>query len=215
MFFQTVLFDLDGTLLDHFAAIHRSHAYTMKKLGLPEPTLAQVHAAVGAGVEVAVERLVGPQLKAAALAIYRPYWDATMLEDVVLLPGAKELLVWFRQRGVRTGVFTNKHGPSGRLACAHLGVANLLDCNFGATDTPWLKPDPRFARHVLAALGADAATTLLIGDSPFDVQAAHNGGFACWCVTTGTHSADELKAAGAERVFADLPTLGRDLLVAV
>ena len=48
--YRTVLFDLDGTLLDHFAAIHRCHAYTMKRLGLPEPTLAQVHAAVGAGV---------------------------------------------------------------------------------------------------------------------------------------------------------------------
>ena len=211
MLFQTVLFDLDGTLLDHFAAIHRSHAYTMKKLGLPEPTLAQVHAAVGAGVEVAVERLVGPQLKAAALAIYRPYWDATMLDDVVLLPGAKELLVWLRQRGVRTGVFTNKHGPSGRLVCAHLGVAGLLDCNFGATDTPWLKPDPRFARHVLAALGADAATTLLIGDSPYDFQAACNAGLGFHGVTTGTHTAAELQAAGATEIFPDLLAIHRRL----
>ncbi|MBI2497982.1 MAG: HAD family hydrolase [Opitutae bacterium] len=209
--FRTVLFDLDGTLLDHFATIHRCHAYTMRRLGLPEPTPARVRAAVGAGVEVAVERLVGPQLKAAALAIYRPHWDATMLDGVQLLPGAKELLVFLRGCGIRTGVFTNKHGPSSRLVCAHLGVADLLDANFGATDTAWLKPDPQFARHVLAVLGADAATTLLIGDSPYDFQAARNAGLAFYGVTTGTHTAEELRAAGATEIFPDLPALQRRL----
>jgi len=212
MSYRTVLFDLDGTLLDHFAAIHRCHAYTMRQLGLPEPTLAQVHAAVGAGVEVAVERLAGPEHKAAALAIYRPYWDATMLEGVKLLPGAREFLVALRARGIRTGVFTNKHGPSSRRTCAHLGVAGLLDANFGATDTPWLKPDPQFARHVLAALGADAATTLLVGDSPYDFEAARNAGLGFFGVTTGTHTAAELRAAGATEVFPGLPEVHRRLL---
>ncbi len=207
MLFRTVLFDLDGTLIDHFAAIHRCHAHTMRQLGLPEPTPARVRAAVGAGLEVAVERLVGPELKAQALTLYRPYWDAIMLEDVSLLPGARELLVQLKSRDVRTGVFTNKHGPSSRLLCTHLGLADLLDGNFGATDTPWLKPDPQFTRHVLAALGADAATTLLVGDSPYDFAAAENAGLAFYAVTTGTHCAAELQAAGATEIFADLPAV--------
>src|SRR4051812_6699890 len=97
--FTTFLFDLDGTLLDHFAAIHRSHAHTMKELGLPPPTLAQVRAAVGGGLETAIERLVGRERLAAALPIYRAYWDATMLDDVALLPGAKEVLVDLHGRG--------------------------------------------------------------------------------------------------------------------
>ena len=209
--YRTVLFDLDGTLLDHFAAIHRCHAYTMRQLGLPEPTLAQVQAAVGGGVEVAVERLVGRERTPAALAIYRPYWDATMLDDVQLLPGAKELLGFLKQRGIRTAVFTNKHGPSSRLTCAHLGLAGLLDGNFGATDTPWLKPDPQFARHVLAVLGAEAATTLLVGDSPYDYEAARNAGFCFFGITTGTHTAAELQAAGATDIFPDLPAIQRQL----
>ena len=208
---RTVLFDLDGTLLDHFAAIHRCHAHTMRQLGLAEPTLAQVRAAVGAGVEVAVERLVGKQRQAEALAIYRPYWDATMLDDVQLLPGAKELLAFLRQQGVRTAVFTNKHGPSSRLTCAHLGIAGLLDGNFGATDTPWLKPDPQFAAHVMRVLGAGAATTLLVGDSPYDFAAARHAGFGFYGVTTGTHTAAELRAAGATEIFPDLPAIQRRL----
>jgi len=207
----TVLFDLDGTLIDHFKAIHRCHAHAMKQLGLPEPTLAQVRAAVGGGVELAVERLVGPQLKSAALAIYRPYWDATMLEDVELLPGARELLVQLRADGIRTAVYTNKHGPSSRLTCAHLGLTDLLAGNFGATDTPWLKPDFEFTRHVLTALGAKAADTLLVGDSPFDVATARNAGLAFIGVTTGTHTAAELKAAGADRVCNNLHEVGREL----
>jgi phosphoglycolate phosphatase len=206
-----VLFDLDGTLIDHFKAIHRCHTHAMTQLGLPAPTMAQVRAAVGGGVEVAVERLVGKTLTPAALAIYRPHWTSTMLEDAELLTGAKELLVALRQRQTRTAVFTNKHGPSSRLVCAHLGLDRLLDGNFGATDTPWLKPDPAFTGHVLSALGADASTTLLVGDSPYDFQAAQNAGLAFIGVTTGTHSADELHAAGAKRVCANLNAVAAEL----
>ena len=82
---------------------------------------------------------------------------------------------------------------------------------FGAGDTPWLKPDPAFVRHVLARLGRDPAGALLVGDSPYDVAAALNAALACWCVTTGTHPADQLLAAGATRVFPDLFALHRAL----
>lgn len=209
--FQTFLFDLDGTLVDHFAAIHRAHSYTMRQLGLPAPTMEQVRAAVGGGVELAVSRLVGKERTAAALSIYRPYWDATMLEDVTLLPGAGELLTALHSRGSKLAVFTNKHGPSSRKVCDHLGITSLFDGIFGATDTPWLKPQPEFAHYALGKLGAKADSTLLVGDSPFDVQAAKNGGFRCWCVTTGTHTEPQLIAAGADRVFADLVALRREL----
>lgn len=207
----SVLFDLDGTLIDHFKAIHRCHSHAMRQLGLPAPSLTQVRSAVGGGLELAVERLVGRDLTPAALAIYRPYWDATMLEDVELLPGAKELLGALRRRGIRTAVFTNKHGPSSRLTCTHLGLTALLDGNFGATDTPWLKPDPAFTRHVLGALGVSASATLLVGDSPFDVATARNGSLGFIGVATGTHTAAELKAAGADRVCADLFAVARVL----
>ena len=82
---------------------------------------------------------------------------------------------------------------------------------FGAGDTPWLKPSREFSAHVLHALGADAATTLLIGDSPFDVATGHNAGFPCWCVTTGTHDAAQLTAAGADRVLPDLIAVAQEL----
>src|SRR6185295_8190858 len=112
--FTTFLFDLDGTLIDHFAAIHRSHVHTMKQLGLPPPTMEDVHRAVGAGVEVAIERLVGRERLAAAIPIHREYWERTMLDDVELMPGARELLEALHARGAKLGVFTNKLGYSSR-----------------------------------------------------------------------------------------------------
>jgi phosphoglycolate phosphatase len=205
--FRTFLFDLDGTLIDHFAAIHRNHVHTLTQFGLPAPTMAQVHRAVGRGLEHAIESLVAPEahhLIPKMLPVYRAYWDKTMLDDVVLLPGARELLTALKQRGGQTAVYTNKHGPSARKVCVHLKIEALLDGIYGAFDTPWLKPDRQFTDYVFAQLQADPKSTLFIGDSPYDIETAHAAGLPCWCLTTGTHTAAELKAAGADVVYGSL-----------
>lgn len=205
--FTTFLFDLDGTLIDHFGAIHRAHTHTMTSLGLPAPTLAQVRGAVGGGIEVAITRLVGPGRLAEALPVYRAFWDEHMLEDVALLPGARELLAELQTRGARLGVLTNKLGTSSRLICDHLKLTPLLGAVCGAGDTPWLKPEPAFTAYALSQLGAGPGGAMLVGDSPYDVQAARLGGLAGWAVTTGTHEAGELRAAGADRIFPNLAAL--------
>jgi phosphoglycolate phosphatase len=219
MRYRTVLFDLDGTLLDHLPTIHRSYAHTLPQLGLPAPTLEQVRRAIGGGLENAMRRFVSEPDLPRALAIYRAYWDRTMLDGVELMPGAGELLTTLHARGCTLAVLTNKHGPSSRAVCGHLGIAKLFTGIYGAGDTPWLKPDPRLTAHVLTVLGAarpepverDAATTCLVGDSPFDAATARNGGFPAFLVTTGTHSTEELKAAGAEHVYPDLRSLAREV----
>lgn len=202
--FRTVLFDLDGTLIDHFAAIHRCHTHTMTILGLIPPTPARTRAAVGGGLENAIARLAGPERVAAALPIYRAHWDATMLDDVIALPGAHDLLGELSTAGIKTAVLTNKHGPSARRICDHLKLTPLLDAIIGASDTPWLKPDARLTTQTLAQLDTAAGEALLVGDSPYDVQTAANAGLPCWCVTTGTHTINELQTAGAAEVVADL-----------
>jgi phosphoglycolate phosphatase len=209
MRFQTALFDLDGTLLDHLPAIHRSYAHTLPQLGRPAPSREQVRRAIGGGLEDAMRRFVPEAELARALAIYRAYWDRTMLDGVELMPGAGELLRRLHAQGCTLAVLTNKHGPSSRRLCEHLGIAPLLRGVFGALDTPWLKPDPRFTAHAFATLGADPATACLVGDSPFDAETARRGGFPSFLVTTGTHSAEELRSAGAEHIYPDLATLAR------
>lgn len=202
--YATLLLDLDGTLVDAFTTIHRSYTHVLPQLGLPAPTMAQVRRAVGGGLENAMRHFVREDQLAEAVRRHIEHTNRILLEDAKLMPGALELLRAQHAAGVKLAVFTNKRGEHARLVCTHLGVTPYLDGIFGAKDTPWLKPQPEFAAHVLGQLGAAAASTLLLGDSPFDVQAAHNGGFACWCVTTGTHDVEQLRAAGAEDVFADL-----------
>lgn len=209
--FATLLLDLDGTLVDAFTTIHRSYVHTLPQLGLPAPTMAQVRRAVGGGLENAMRHFVPEALVAEAVRRHVAFTDSILLEDVTLMPGALELLRAQQAAGVTLAVFTNKRGDHARAICAHLGVTPFLRGVFGARDTAWLKPQPEFAAHVLEQLGARPETTLLVGDSPFDVQAAHHGAFPCWCVTTGTHDAAQLAAAKADAVFPDLIALGAAL----
>lgn len=205
--FATLLLDLDGTIVDAFTTIHRGYVHTLPRFGRPEPTLEQVRRAVGGGIENAMRHFLPEEQIAAAVQMHIAYTDTILLEDVTLMPGTLELVRAQHAAGVQVAVFTNKRGDHARKVCTHLGLDPYLAGIFGAKDTPWLKPQPEFAAHVLDRLGAVAGTTMLIGDSPFDVQAAHNGGFACWCVTTGTHTAGQLRAAGADEVFPDLHAL--------
>jgi len=206
-----VLFDLDGTLIDHFKAIHRCHAYAMKQLGLPEPTMAQVRAAVGGGLDLAITRLAGAENLPALLPHFLKHWDATHLDDVTSLPGTPEILLKLNHAGVACAVITNKRGCSAREVCDHLKLTPLLKGVYGVGDTSWLKPDPQFTRHVLVQLGANPADALLVGDSVFDVQTALNAQLDFIGVTTGTHSAEELKKAGAIHVAPDLISVTRML----
>jgi phosphoglycolate phosphatase len=200
----TFLYDLDGTLIDHFTAIHRSYAHTLEALGRPAPTMAQIRNAVGGGQANSMRRLVGEADLERALAIYRAYWDRTMLDDVVLLPGARELLAALAARGATQAVLTNKVGYSSRLICDHLGITPFLKAVVGAQDTAWLKPQPELIAHTLKLIGAPAAGAVMIGDSPYDIEAAHNAALPAWAVTTGTHDAGQLRAAHADVIYPDL-----------
>ncbi|MCP5528812.1 MAG: HAD family hydrolase [Opitutaceae bacterium] len=215
MAFRTILLDLDGTLVDAFTTIHRSYCHTLPLVGRPAPTMEQVRRAVGGGLRNAMSHFLPAELIDRAIGIHQAYTDQILLEDVRALPGALELLQAMHARGLTLAVYTNKHAGSSRRICAHLGFTPLLNGIYGAGDTPWIKPQPELAAHVLGELKADPATTLLIGDSPFDVQAAHNGGFQCWTVTTGTHDAEQLTTAKADRVFSGLPDLKTALLAEI
>jgi len=210
--FQTFLFDLDGTLIDHFTAIHRCYAHTLPQLGLPAPTPAQVRSAVGGGLENAMRRFVPESRLAEAVAIYRAYWHDHLLEGVEALPGAPELLAKLAAEGARLGVLTNKLGESARTICDHLALTPFFSAIVGAGDTPWLKPEAALTRHALAQLGVGPEGAVLVGDSPYDVDAAHQGGIPAWTVSTGTHDATQLRAAGAEAVFPSLAALGAALV---
>lgn len=205
---RTLLFDLDGTLVDAFTTLYRSYVHTLPRFGYPAPSYEAVRRAVGGGIVNAMAHFVPPARIPELLPEYQAYAQSILLEDVTLLPGAREILQAAGSRGLPCAIFTNKHGPSARRIAQHLGLDPYLRAVFGAEDTQWIKPQPEFARHAMEALGAEPATTCLVGDSPYDVAAAMGGGMSFAGVTTGTHAAEELERAGAKVVTRDLNELG-------
>ncbi len=209
---QTILFDLDGTLIDHFSAIHRSVAHAQKQLGLPESDYATVRATVGGSVPVTLGRLMGPERVDEALPHFREFFNRIMLEDVAELPGVSWLLQSLKAEGYTLGVLTNKFGDHSRAILEHLGLAPWLDAIVGTDDVPYRKPDPEFTRHILDLLGADDDSSCLIGDSPFDFAAADVIPIPAYLVATGSHSVEQLQAeTTAAGIYEDMYDLGRQL----
>lgn len=206
--YQTILFDLDGTLIDHFNTLYRCYVHTTRSIGNREPSYEEVRRAVGGSMEQTIREFVTEDQFIEAVNIFWRFFEKTFLDDVTVLPGGQELLEALSRDGKTLGVYTNKQGKASRTICEQTGLSPFLKAVFGAHDTPWRKPEAEFTRHVIGELSAQLETTCLVGDSPFDIATARNGGISCYCVATGTHSALELKEAGADGVFTDLAELG-------
>ncbi|MGH8018211.1 MAG: HAD family hydrolase [Opitutaceae bacterium] len=205
-----VLFDLDGTLVDHFATPYRCYHDTFAHFGLPPPDESTVRRSVGGSMEITMAKLMpDAELRSAAADWWRRHFEKIFLEDVHAFPGALWILQELHQRGLKLCVLTNKIGEQSRGICAHLGFDSCLDFVLGAEDTPYRKPQRQFSEHALERLGVNPSEAVLVGDSPHDIEAARSAGIRVMCVTTGTHSAEELHAAGADGVYTDLFALGK------
>jgi phosphoglycolate phosphatase len=208
---QHILFDLDGTLIDHFTTIHKSITYAQRQLGLLESDYATVRRTVGGSVPVTIGKLCGQEHVEAALPHYQEHFKQIIYDDVFALPGAEWLLHKLKERGDKLGVFTNKSITHSRATLAHLKLDQWLDVIVGTgdADCPYRKPDPIFTAYVLEKMGCASEEALMIGDSPYDLAAAEAGCISCYLVATGSHTADQLsECLVSERIFNDLYELG-------
>ena len=211
---QYILFDLDGTLIDHFTTIHKSVAFAQRELGLPESDYARVRATVGGSVPITLSKLCGEENVPAAEALFRQHFEEIIFDDVFILPGADWLLETLKKRGDKLGVFTNKYAGHTRSVLAHLGLDQWLDVIIGTgdPDCPYRKPDPLFTAHALEQMDCASEEALMIGDSPYDLAAAEAGCIPCHLVATGSHSAEELSEyIVSDFIYKDLHELGQKL----
>jgi phosphoglycolate phosphatase len=208
---QAVLFDLDGTLIDHFRIIHRSYAWALTQMGIEPASYDKVRASVGGSIVITFGKLVEPQFVARGVELFRQEFDRIWHEDIGIYPGAERLLRHLRGMGLKVAVLTNKEGDRARKLLHHTGLANHLDAVFGTLDTPWRKPQPEFTQFALDQLGVAASAACLVGDSPYDVDTALAAGLPCYAVATGSHSRAELQQTAANAVFTDLVELGGTL----
>jgi phosphoglycolate phosphatase-like HAD superfamily hydrolase len=99
------------------------------------------------------------------------------------------------------------------LVCSQLGFDPWLDAVVGVGDTAWRKPQPEFSRYMIERITANPATTLMIGDSPFDLEAGAVVGMRCAAVCTGSHDSQQLRNCDYPTIgiFDDLYELGHNL----
>ncbi|MGC9449991.1 MAG: HAD family hydrolase [Oceanipulchritudo sp.] len=210
--YKGILFDLDGTLIDHFQVIYRCYQYALAKLSLEPVSYETVRASVGGSMVITFGKLLAERHVNEAVRYYREEFDRIWHEDIEILDGAKWLLKELHVKGMRLCVFTNKEGDRARRILRHIGLDAHLDGIFGTLDTPWCKPQPEFTHHVLQQLGTDPGHSCMIGDSPYDVEAAAAAAMPCFTVATGSHSMAQLREeTNAAGVFRDLHELGTEV----
>ena len=208
---HNILFDLDGTLIDHFTTIAKSIVHTQRTLGLPESDYATVRATVGGSLPITLSKLCGAENVANAEPIFRVHFEEIIFYDVFALPGAEWILKSLKERGAKLGVFTNKYTRHSRSVLKHLNLFDYFDMILGTgeSDCPYRKPDPIFSAYALEKMNCTSEEAVLIGDSPFDITAAEAGCMNCYLVATGSHSSPELaKYITEDRIFKNLYELG-------
>jgi pyrophosphatase PpaX len=184
MRFPTVLFDLDGTVVDSGAIILASmrHA-TQEVLGRDYSDEELMQAVGGPGLEAQMSALAPDQVDR-LVDVYRAH-NEPLHDDLEACAGMEDVLGRLRDEGRRLGIVTAKRRSTVELAFARVPIGHLFETVVGGDETERHKPDPEPLLLCAERLGADPATTAYVGDSPFDVRAAKAAGMFAVAVTWG------------------------------
>lgn len=190
MMADTVVFDLDGTVVDTVAGITDAVNIALRAHGLLELTPDETRQQVGLGgtalVRAAAVKSGVPADDALLADLQNGYLEAYAADPgrrAVVYPGAAELLKRLRANGMRVAMCTNKSGRITGGLLAAVGLDSLFDAVVSGDTLPYRKPDPR---HLLAAVELAGGTAgVMVGDSVSDVHAARAAGAPVVCVTFG------------------------------
>lgn len=189
--FQTVLLDLDGTVIDSVDLIRESHRHATKHVLGVELSDEALVANVGRPLPEQM-RHFSEEHADRLLDAYQE-WNiantARLLRAYEDLEGALERM---RAAGLALGIVTSKRARIVALAWDVLPLHGLFDVVITADDTARHKPDPEPILTALSRLGAPAATAAFVGDAPFDIRAGAEAGVATIAVTWGFFTREQL-----------------------
>jgi pyrophosphatase PpaX len=194
MRFETVLFDLDGTVVDSGGIILASmrHA-TQEVLGRDYSDEELMQAVGGPGLEAQMSALA-PDHVEQLVDVYRAH-NEPLHDELEACEGMEDVLVRLHDEGRRLGVVTAKRRSTVELAFAQVPLGHLFETVVGGDETERHKPDPEPLLLGAERLGADPAATAYVGDSPFDIRAAKAAGMFAVAVTWGRiHDRERLEA---------------------
>lgn len=213
---ETVIFDLDGTLLNTLDDLADAANWVCVQNGWPvHPTEAYKYM-VGNGIPKLVERFSpadqrAPERLAATLAQFTARYDAHKEDKTAPYPGIAAMLDALRADGVQTAVFSNKADALCGAILSHYFGDRFCAVRGSRPGVP-TKPDPAGLLDLMRTIGARAETTLFVGDSDVDILTGHNAGLSAMGALWGFRGEAELTRAGADLLAAapeDILTLVR------
>ena len=202
--YRTVIFDLDGTILNTIEDLANAGNWVCRRNGWPEHDVESYKQMVGHGIYNLVEQFSpvnsrSPLLLMITHAQFSEYYGEHNMDRTAPYPGIADMLETLRKNGVKLAVYSNKADEFSQAIVEHFfpGVFQVVR---GKVPGIPVKPDPTGVRGVLQELNAAPAETLFVGDSNVDMETAHNGKMAACGVTWGFRSREELQQAGAEHL---------------
>lgn len=199
--YHTIIFDLDGTLLDTLDDLMDAANYALAQLGWPRRAKEEIRSFVGNGVAKLMERAVpagtDSEGVAKALALFTSYYDAHKKDKTAPYEGITEMLTALKAKGLTLAVVSNKFDAAVKGLMPEY-FPGLIDMAAGEAEAAGIpkKPHPAMVHSVIEALGADPAGSVYVGDSDVDLQTAQNAGLPCISVTWGFRDEDFLRAHG-------------------
>lgn len=183
---KTVIFDLDGTLLNTLLDLKESTNYALRQFGYPERTLEEIRYFVGNGVRKLIERAVPENCEniEECLAVFKEHYEKNMYNNTACYNSIETVLKTLKADGVKIGVVSNKFDLAVKELCEKY-FSDLIGVAIGQGGEILPKPSPFGVFKAMKELGAEKASTIYVGDSEVDVQTAQNAGIPCIGVTWG------------------------------
>ncbi|WP_035801226.1 HAD family hydrolase [Butyrivibrio sp. FCS014] len=206
---NTVIFDMDGTVLNTLEDITDSVNVILGRHGFPERTIDEIRHFVGNGAVVLMERAL-PHGKEtldfeAILEEYKVYYEEHCNIKTGPYKGIKELMTALSERGYKMAIVSNK--PMGAVKELNkIYFGDYIDVAIGVTDTLRRKPYPDECLEAMKLLGSSADECIYVGDSEVDHKTAVNTGLKCISCLWGFRTKEELVEAGAgDNFFVEEP----------
>ena len=180
----TVLFDLDGTLVDTAPDLMLAHNHVMKKFGYPTKSTEEIRNLVGKGAGALIGRSIWGQAKKEFHSVidlkikdemskeFVNYYGKNIINESTLIKGVKDFLIWCKDQNISMAVCTNKQEHLSNDLLKKIGIYDFFEYVAGSDTFDYCKPDPRHLTSVVEILDGDVNKTIMIGDSETDANAA-------------------------------------------
>lgn len=211
---NTIIFDLDGTLLNTLEDLCDAVNYAMNNNGFPERTLQEVRNFVGNGVRVLVKRAAPSTVTndeyEKCYADFKVYYTKNMENKTAPYLGINDCINALKSEGFKMAIVTNKADYAAIPLCKKMFPA--IDVVIGTSETVEPKPKPDGVYKALELLNSSKENSYYVGDSEVDAQTAHNAGLDLISVLWGFRDEYELRKLGLE-VFAKTPKDLQNMLI--